>query len=320
MMDRAPTSAMTRPPRRPISIDKALARRMWLRAQRLDIAHPFGALDEASTPERARCRDHGGDRASGLRADRHDRRHRAVPSSSLVDAHSRLPAQRSPPRPERREIGLRILDARFVLRTDEGYPLFPAGDEASPRGRIELVRHGIPARDRQGDGPHPQGGPDLDPRHRRRRAGREGPRLGEPQALEEGAAEGVLRGSGGDRRAAGHAEDLRTDRTALRLGGATEAGEREAGAGLHAGARGAQPGHRQSRFDLPPVGGDQAGHRRTDRDGSAPAPAGAGPDRGRREGRALGDRARRWRRRATAHAPTGRRTPGWSTSCRPSIR
>ena len=42
---------MLRPLRRPILIDKALARRIWLRAQRLDVEHPFGVLDANSAPD-----------------------------------------------------------------------------------------------------------------------------------------------------------------------------------------------------------------------------------------------------------------------------
>ena len=40
--------------------------------------------------------------------------------------------------------------------------------------------------------PHQDAGRADDPRHRRRRAGRKGPRLGEPQAVEARAATGVL--------------------------------------------------------------------------------------------------------------------------------
>ena len=42
---------MPRPLRRPIPIDKALARRIWLRAQRLDVEHPFGAVNETASPD-----------------------------------------------------------------------------------------------------------------------------------------------------------------------------------------------------------------------------------------------------------------------------
>ncbi len=42
---------MPRPLRRPVPIDKALARRIWLRAQRLDVEHPFGAESGDASPE-----------------------------------------------------------------------------------------------------------------------------------------------------------------------------------------------------------------------------------------------------------------------------
>ena len=64
-----------------------------------------------------------------------------------------------------------------------------------------------------------------DPRHRRRRAGREGPRLGEPQAVEARAAARVLHAARVTVSAAQrHAQDLRADRAPFRLGDAADAG------------------------------------------------------------------------------------------------
>ena len=61
------------------------------------------------------------------------------------------------------------------------------------------------------------------PRHRRRRAGREGASLGEPQAVEARAAARLLSRRRHDQRAHRHAEDLRADRPAFRLGDAARA-------------------------------------------------------------------------------------------------
>src|SRR3546814_7471662 len=58
------------------------------------------------------------------------------------------------------------------------------------------------------------------------------PRLGQPQAVEAGPAAGVLHRGGDDQRAGRHAEDLRADGSAFRLGGAPQAGVREADPGL----------------------------------------------------------------------------------------
>ena len=55
-------------------------------------------------------------------------------------------------------------------------------------------------------------------RHQGRRAGRQGPPVGLAQALQAGAAGGLLPRRAGDRAAQGHAQDLRADRTPFRLG------------------------------------------------------------------------------------------------------
>ena len=62
------------------------------------------------------------------------------------------------------------------------------------------------------------------PRHRRRRAGRQGPSVGQPQAVEAGAATRLLHRRADDQRAQRHAQDLRADDAAFRLGQAAEAG------------------------------------------------------------------------------------------------
>ena len=66
--------------------------------------------------------------------------------------------------------------------------------------------------------PHPQGRPAHHPRHRRRRAGREGPSLGEPQAVQARAAARFLHRRADRQPARRHAQDLRADRTAISAG------------------------------------------------------------------------------------------------------
>ena len=63
-----------------------------------------------------------------------------------------------------------------------------------------------------------KGRPAHHSRHRRRRAGGEEPRLGEPQALEARAAGCLLQGRGDRQPARRHAQDLRADGSPLRLG------------------------------------------------------------------------------------------------------
>ena len=62
--------------------------------------------------------------------------------------------------------------------------------------------------------------PLTDPRHRRRRAGRQRPPLGQPQALEARAAARLLRRHAHGRRPRRHGEDLRAGRPSLRLAAA----------------------------------------------------------------------------------------------------
>ena len=68
--------------------------------------------------------------------------------------------------------------------------------------------------------PGPPRGGALDPRHRRRRAGRQGPPLGQPQAVEARAAARLLRRHAHDQRPRRHGEDLRADRPPFRLAAA----------------------------------------------------------------------------------------------------
>ena len=133
--------------------------------------------------------DPGRGRASRLRADRHHPRDRALAPPHPLDPHPGLPPRRPAPGALGREVGLRILDPRARLRPDPRLPLLHARHAPPPRSPAALVRRrrarptcaGCVARIRRD-------GAALDPRHRRRRAGREGPPLGQPQALQARAA------------------------------------------------------------------------------------------------------------------------------------
>ena len=97
----------------------------------------------ARTLRRRAGGDAGRGRASRLRADRHDQRHRALPPPHPLHAHPGLSSGRiSPARRASRQIRLRILDARALLCADARFPLLPPRDEAPPRGAASLVRLG----------------------------------------------------------------------------------------------------------------------------------------------------------------------------------
>ena len=169
---------------KPLPLSKAEGRRIWLHAQRLTPRAPFG--------ER-RGGDAGGGRASGLRADRHDQRHRAVAPPHPLHPHPRLPARRPPAGADRRQDAcsntgrtrssyVPTRDFRFFIREmrrqrDDPSRWFGAVTGPNCASMLRRLR-------REGRAHHP--------RHRRRRAGREGSPLGEPQAVEAGAAARLL--------------------------------------------------------------------------------------------------------------------------------
>ena len=88
---------------------------------------------------------------------------------------------------------------------------------ANPLGLVRQRHPGRPAPHRR---PGPPRGCAHHPRHRRRRAGRQGPPLGQPQALEARAAARLLRRHADDQRPRRHGEDLRAGRPPLRLAAA----------------------------------------------------------------------------------------------------
>src|SRR5271169_429288 len=110
-----------------------------------------------------------------------------------------------------------MLDACTFLRADRGHGFLSSGHEAPPTLAEELVLFGDEGGLAQGSLAHPQGRAYFDPRYRRRCAGGKRPCLGEPEALEACVATRLLQRRPGGQRAIGHAENLRTDRPALRL-------------------------------------------------------------------------------------------------------
>ena len=69
--------------------------------------------------------DARGGRASRLRADRHDQRHRALAPPHPLHPHPGLPARATCTGADGRQERLRILDARALLRADARHPLLP---------------------------------------------------------------------------------------------------------------------------------------------------------------------------------------------------
>ena len=153
-----------------------------------------------------------------------------------------------------------------------------------------------------------------DPRHRRRRAGREGASVGEPQAVEAGAATGVLYRHA--RRSASATACSRPIELMTRHFGwdrppKASLGDRDHG--LSARPRAALARRRQPRFDLPSRRAEQGRDPAADRGTGPPQRAGAGRARRRRQAASIGRGPRRWRRRSSA-------TPSRCTSSRRSIR
>ena len=131
-------------------LTKADARRIWLRAQRLDTPAPFGGGPQAT----AAAVEHLGyvqiDTINVI-----ERSHHHVLWSRIP----RIPARGSAPGPERRQERVRILDPCAVLRADPGFALLHPGHEAASARRSSMVQFGQSGRPAQGD--------DADPARRR---------------------------------------------------------------------------------------------------------------------------------------------------------
>ena len=104
--------------------------------------------------------------------------------------------------------------------------------------------------------------------------------LGEPKAIEAGAAAGVLHRRRDHQRAGRHAQDLRADGPALRVGTAASAGLGEGDRRISARPGAAIAGAREPQFRLPSRRQAQAGHPAVDRSKGAPQAVGADCARG----------------------------------------
>ena len=120
--------------RTPISLSLDAARRVWIRAQRLDEAEPFGRGHDATLA----AIEHLG--------------YLQIDTINVIErCHhhilwSRIPAYRREHlrhAQTRRQIRLRILDSRAVLRPDPRPSLLPSRNEATSPIAEELVRFGL---------------------------------------------------------------------------------------------------------------------------------------------------------------------------------
>ena len=285
----------------PRTLTLAEARRLWLAAQRLDRAAPFGAGPAAT---RAAV-EHLGyvqiDTISVIERSHHHILWSRIPEYRLADLAVALSGEKSvfeywthalayiPTRDYR----YFMADMKRHRETPEGW--FALGQPEGPAG-------GAGAGAARGGAEHP--------RHRRRRAGREGPSVGEPQAVEAGAAARLLSRRPDGLGAVGHGEELRADRPAFRLAAAAPGGDaRGSSSTTCSTGRCARRGS-CSIDAIQQVRGRRAGDGGADRRAGAAQAAGAGG--GARGGGVLG-RARGPRCRRS-------RTRRWCICCRPSIR
>ena len=163
---RRPGSGARRSPAEVEKLSKAHARRIWLRAQRLDEPAPFGGGPEA-TPAAV---EHLGyvqiDTINVVERCHHQILYTRIPDYQRAHLHR---AQ------TRRQDRLRVLDARALVRADARLPLLRAGHEPALDGSQLLVRPGDERRPAQGADAHPPQRRAHHPRHRRRRAGGQDP-------------------------------------------------------------------------------------------------------------------------------------------------
>jgi len=162
------------------------------------------------------------------------------------------------------------LDACALLCAGQGSPFLYSGHEPAQTGGSQVAQFGHTGGPAQGAEADPPGWSAHDPRHRGRRAGRQGAFVGEPQAVETGAATGVLHRRADDFRAQRHAQDLRVDVAAFRLGQTAEGCVAARGNRLSARSRVADAGRGEHRFDLPFGCTEQSGSPASRRSGSPP--------------------------------------------------
>ena len=170
----------------PIRIPKVHARRIWLRAQRLDEVAPFGDGPEAT---RAAV-EHLGyvqiDTINVIERCHHHILYARIPGYQRAHLHQAQSVDKTV-----FEYWTHALS--YVPTRDIGFYL--GAMKRDWQRRSALVRHGDARGPAQGPRPHQKAWPAHDPRHRRRRAGGKRPCLGEPQAVEAGAAARLLSGA-----------------------------------------------------------------------------------------------------------------------------
>ena len=184
---------------KPVALTKQQARRIWLRAQRLDEEAPFGGGPDAT---RAAVEHLG---------------YVQIDTINVVErCHHQILYTRIPDYQREHLRQAQSVDKTVFEYWTHALSYVPTARHAVLRPRHEagmapaqrLVHVGEAGGPAQGAEPHPPQRPAHDPRHRRRRAGGQGPRMGEPQAVEACAATRLLSRRADGEPARGHAEDL----------------------------------------------------------------------------------------------------------------
>ena len=241
---------MSRLAGKPYTLTKSQAKRIWLRAQRLDTRTPFGDGPEATRAAVEhlgyvqidtinvieRCHHHIlYTRIPGYQRE-HLRQAQSVDKTVFeywTHALSYVPTR----------------DMRFFIGAMKRYQQSPKRWFSSVKKQdlrkvLALIK---------------KAGRPFHPRHRRRRADGERASMGEPKTIETGAATGVLHRRRDDQRADRHVEDLRADGSALRVGKAASAGHGATDPRISARPGAAIAGAREPRFRLPSRRQTQAG-------------------------------------------------------------
>jgi Winged helix DNA-binding domain len=217
------------------AVTKSGAKRIWLHAQRLDALAPFGDGAEAT---RAAVEHLGYVQIDTINVI--ERCHHHI-------LYTRIPGYRREDLRRAQSIDKTVFeywthalsyvptrDIRFSLGAMMQYRRSPfrwLGEQGGPA---------------KGPRPHPQRRGPHHPRYRGRRAAGQRPSLGQPQTVEAGAAARLLHRRADDQRAGRHAQDIRPDGPALRVGRAAAARRGETDCRIPA-----RPGAPVARFGQP---------------------------------------------------------------------
>ena len=121
---------MPRPAQAPFALSRSKARRIWLRAQRLDERAPFGAGPEAT---RAAVEHLGYVQIDTINVI--ERCHHHILFTRIPGLSARPPAAGA----DRRQDGVRVLDACALVRADRGHAVLPRRHEARLAAPQRLV-------------------------------------------------------------------------------------------------------------------------------------------------------------------------------------